>query len=509
MSRLSNCSSVLPGATARTLRQHQVEMDELANSIIHAGSDKRSITLDCTPGGGKTGSGCLLATRLLDAGLIDGVLWLVPRLSLAGQVADSFASWDHLGRHLEIVDGRDVLFAPALPGMPQSVGCVTTYQSVAHGRNYHRFREAVAGRRTLIIFDEVQFLNDDLDRGWLRKVQEVRDAAKFELLMSGTLWRTDNRRIPFITYERRDDGRLFALADITYGLRDAVRERAVLPTEWHNLGGVVQYQFNGQEHILDMLEDNGDEESRVTRTFLECDASVHRLLDGMVDHWRQWCRERYTSRLLVMADDTANARRWRTYLQGHHGISCTLATSREEAAGRNLAHFRERRQGQCLVTVAMAYVGFDCPDLTHLAYLSTARAPSWMLQSAARVSRFDARAPLAYEHQHAFVFAPDDARVRAFAQWMRVETNMGIRERICRTPNSPGTPPIVPPEDFEPLAADPSRIAVESLTGRLDPDTVDRLESVRRTIPYADKLTTSQLHDMLRGLGYDLRAIAR
>ena len=492
----------------KVLRQHQIQMDEIATRIIHGAIDRRSITLDCTPGGGKTGSGCLLATRLLDAGKIDAVLWLVPRLSLASQVSDAFSSWDGLSRRLEIVEGKDTIFAPSLPGMPRNVGCVTTYQSVVHGGNYRRFRDAVASRRTLIIFDEVQFLNDDLERGWRKNVQKVRDAAAYELLMSGTLWRTDNKRIPFITYERHPDGLHYPIADITYTLRDAVRERAVLPTEWYTIGGTVKYQYNGEEFTLDMLNDNGEEESRVTRTFLECDASVYRLLDDMVEHWREWCRTHYHSRMLVMADNTRKARQWRNYLRDTHHIPCVLATSKDKAPKSNLAHFRERRQGQCLVTVAMAYVGFDCPDLTHLAYLSSARAPSWMLQSAARVSRYDPRVG-EYEMQHSFVFAPDDERIRLFANWMRQQTSMGIRERTPRGKPGERDLGIEMPDDFEALSADASHTAIESLAGRLDPETVTRLEQIARKSRAAQHLTMSQLHQLLLDVGVDLRAVSR
>lgn len=487
-------------------------MGKLADEIVAGNFEGNSLTADITPGGGKTGSATLLANRLLDGGKVDRVLWVVPRLSLAEQIREAFANGfgSCKGRELESVDGRDGIFCPSLPNTPAMVGAITTYQHIAHGQNNQRFVRAMQDHRTLVIFDEVQFLNDDslgdpeMCRGWYSRHQPVRNAAAFALVMSGTLWRTDNRRIPFVEYQRGTDGLYYPLAHIHYDLRTAVAERAILPTEWQNLNGVVEYVHNGLPQIHDLLADDDDEESRKVRTFLARSATVHQLLDNAVDHWQKF-RRTYQSRMIVMADDIASARQWRKYLEEHHGIPCTLATSKEEAAGTKLRQFRERKRGQCLVTVAMAYVGFDCPDLSHLVYLSAIRAPSWMLQSFARVSRFDPVAPCEYEHQHAYVFAPDDARMRAFMAWLRKQEDMGVEDRRRRGP-SPGEPkPVVRVDDeFEPVDAAAGGTAVESLDGRLPPEVEARLADFAVRCPDAADLPKSKLFKILSTAGVDL-----
>lgn len=502
----------------RNMRKHQQMMDNMAGDIIAGVSAQRSITLDCTPGGGKTGAATLLANRLLDANLIDRVLWLVPRLSLAEQVQDAFATGfgSRPGRCIEVVDGQDNLFAPTLPNAPRVVGCVATYQAVTHRKNWERFRDGLGAGRGLIILDEVQFLSDEralngvsdsTARGWCQKVEHVQGAANYTLLMSGTLWRTDGTRIPLVSYERRD-GKLYPLADISYSVRDAVADRAVLPTEWCNHGGIVEYRHNGEPQTLDMLSNDGDEEdSRKVRTFLSGEKTVGKLLDDMVAHWRDHCRRTYSSRMIVMADDTTQAKRWRQYLQEKHSVSCVLATCKEEAAGRQLRHFRERKHGQCLVTVAMAYVGFDCPDLTHLAYLSATRAPSWMLQSFARVSRHDRNAPVDYDRQHAYVFCPDDERIRRFFAWLRREQDEGVADRQRRGGNGTRTPPgtiAIPEEEFEPIDAVPGGVAIESLSGRIDPETADRVAAFQSRCPAAAGLPLHQVHEILKQAGVDL-----
>jgi len=482
------------------MRVHQIQMDAFSREIISGVFPRNSITLDCTPGGGKTGAATLLANRLLDAGVIDCVLWVVPRLSLAEQVVDAFGNGFGAtkGRTLEVVDGQDNLFPASLPNMPKLVGCVTTYQTIAHKRNWERFRDALTGRRCLVIFDEVQFLDDDLGRGWHAKAKAVRDVATFTLVMSGTLWRTDNKEIPFVEYAlkpEKADNLLYPLADISYSLRDAVTDRAILPTQWQNRGGLVEYEFNGVPHTHDLIEDGDDEESRKVRCFLSGEKSVGKLLDDMVTDWSVW-RKHYQSRMLVIADNISQAQRWKHHLELRHNLHCVLATSKEEASGRKLRHFREKKHGQCLVTVAMAYIGFDCPDLTHLAYLSSIRAPSWMLQSFARVSRFDPCAPLDYDHQLAHAYAPDDTRMRTFMDWLRNEQEMGIARRRESAGGS-GKPKLILPDKFDPIDAVPGDRAIESLYRRLEPSQVAALDEFTNHCAAARTIPPSQLYEIL------------
>lgn len=75
------------------VRSHQVRVGKLADDIVAGTFGRKLMVLDCTPGGGKTGSAATLAIRLLDAGHIDRVLWVVPRVSLGEQVQAAFEWW--------------------------------------------------------------------------------------------------------------------------------------------------------------------------------------------------------------------------------------------------------------------------------------------------------------------------------------------------------------------------------------------------------------------------------
>jgi superfamily II DNA or RNA helicase len=523
------------------MRRHQIEMDEIAGQINAKLRDKKTIVLDCTPGGGKTGSATLLANRLLDEGTIDSVLWVVPRNSLADQVIEGFekgpGSKEGCARVLTLANAETNLFAKTMLG-PDVVGHVTTYQqlvspSASGTPAWKRFKDAIAARRTLLILDEVQFLRmtqaaedgpdaepDDpelpSDSKWYRRTSDIAKDAALTLVMSGTLWRTDDEPIPFIEYERGDgsEGRpthlLFPKADIHYTLRDAIGEKAVIPIEWVKLSGTVEYSYEGFYRRFDMASEDMEPEAveegtKIVRTILSGWEAVRQILDEMVKHWKAQ-RERVNyGRMIVMAPDAAAAKRYARYLTETHDINCIVATIREERSGNKLSQFRKREKGQCLVTVAMAYVGFDCPDLTHLAYLSTIRAPSWMLQSFARISRRDRQTTLDYEQQRGFVFAPDDPLFRRFNCWLREEQLMGIQLSTGRRQEKPegdgggyGEPKIEIRDGLQPLDVNLSGKAVESMSVRLAPATVARLEAFQAACPSARGLALSQLYEILR-----------
>lgn len=501
------------------LRAHQIAMDEVATKVILGSWGKRRIVLNCTPGGGKTASAILLANRLLDANIIDKVLWLVPRVNLAEQVVQDFAKWSSgsVGRVLTIAESESNLFADNLSAMePRLAGHVTTYHQLTT-MSGGRFAEAAKRRRVLVVFDEVQFLKGDSPQpmeylppvekggGWYERARSVEEAAALVLVMSGTLWRTDEEPIPFVEYENG-----VPKCDITYTLCDALAEEAVVPVEFEKMSGEAVWIKNGSTDSYDMASAQLDAEALkknpdILNTFLSGWNAVKSVLDEMVDHWRRQQKIHPYGRMLVIAKGQDEAERYAGHLSDTHGITCVLATERTERKGVKLSAFRRRSAGVCLVTVQKAYIGFDCPDLTHLAFLSDIRAPSWMLQSFARVTRFDREAPMLYPQQRAYVFGPDDPCFRWFNEVLRKEQNLvvGMREKKRQqSPRDGGGGPYLEQSNFTPLDITISGKSVESMTRRLEPDIVKSVQAFAADLPGAQAVPISLMYEILLKTGY-------
>src|SRR3954465_8884583 len=75
----------------RHLRTHQQALDTIVRAIAAGESPVRDILAAVTPGGGKSLLPVIAAARLIAAGVVDRLCWIVPRDSLRLQAAEAFA----------------------------------------------------------------------------------------------------------------------------------------------------------------------------------------------------------------------------------------------------------------------------------------------------------------------------------------------------------------------------------------------------------------------------------
>jgi superfamily II DNA or RNA helicase len=75
----------------RHLRTHQQALDTIVCAIADGESPVRDILAAVTPGGGKSLLPVIAAARLIAAGVVDRVCWIVPRESLRLQAEEAFA----------------------------------------------------------------------------------------------------------------------------------------------------------------------------------------------------------------------------------------------------------------------------------------------------------------------------------------------------------------------------------------------------------------------------------
>ncbi len=178
-------------------------------TAIGAGeTDARDILAAVTPGGGKSLLPVIAAARLIEAGIVERVCWVVPRDSLRLQAEEAFAdpAWRAALGHALAVRAADNAPDPSR-GL---AGYVTTYQAVAAAPDLHlrEFRR----HRTLLVVDEMHHLpaladidpainpDDDPASAWSRALLPLLECATVRLLLSGTLERGDGRGILWLPY---------------------------------------------------------------------------------------------------------------------------------------------------------------------------------------------------------------------------------------------------------------------------------------------------------------------
>lgn len=460
-----------------TLRTHQRQLLGVVEAIAAGQLDTRDILAAVTPGGGKSLLPVLAAARLVAAGLIARVVWVVPRDTLRLQAEEAFTDprWRTALGHALTVRAADNTPDPSR-GL---AGYITTYQAIAaasdlHLREFQRYP-------TLLVVDEVHHLPalpdtdpeaarqaerdaeaeappEDPASAWSRAIQPLLETARIRLLLSGTLARADGRGILWLPYRPGAQARTREVAldapgwaVVGYSRRQALAERAVLPVTFGALDGEASWRDEeGRDTGPHRL--GGPHPIETTRPALFtalrtgfADALLRQAFEAIRDlrtrrrHERglpPGATARGLGKLLVVAPDQATARRYldllRTWVPPAQAeAAAQLATSDTPRAHELLAAFRLQPEPSILVTVAMAYEGLDAPEVAVVAALTHIRSRPWLEQMVARATRVDPNAG-PYAGQRALVFHPDDPLFAQFRRRMETEQGTLARRRDAR-----------------------------------------------------------------------------
>lgn len=482
------------------LRAHQeraLQIAEMYTQGVRNFTDHKVVTANVTPGGGKTLMALLYADELLRAGLIDQVVVLVPRDSLASQMVDG---WDCQKRGITrvLADGDNSTLANH--HMYAKSGYVATYQAVAAKPEKHERRVRKVNVGTLLILDEPHHLallsSDDAEStAWYAAVLPMFEAAKHVLLMSGTLVRHDGERIPFVTYDETNR----PVADITYTRKQAIEEEAVLPLEITRIPADVEYQSGSHVRDVSLSEASSKEKSRALRAALERPEYRDEKTLEALGEWLAYRKRVHDSSAIVIVHNQKTAEHIARVIRKRMKIDVALAISSIGHAAKVIRSFRNNIGGKVLVTVGMAYEGLDVPHATHMVCLTKTRSEPWLEQAFARITRFNPDfGP--YEKQRAFLYVPDDQDMRAFLDRMAEEQDTAFKEKAKRL----GHEYVPPRNSFRALGATPGESRYSDAAGNLSDEDSRIVNWMCRSFPeLADEPVRKILAiaDRMRGMG--------
>ncbi|MFL5282958.1 MAG: DEAD/DEAH box helicase [Rhodopila sp.] len=440
----------------RSLRRHQAQVAAIVNALAAGeAADVSDILAAVTPGGGKSLLPVIAAARLIAAGIVDRVCWVVPRDSLRLQAEEAFADaeWRAILNHAISVRAADNSY-DLCRGLS---GYVTTYQGIAASPGLHlqEFRR----HRYLLVVDEIHHLpaltdvtgiapREDEASGWSRAIVPLLEAARLRLLLSGTLERADGRGILWLPYRKGPrattqevDLAAAGWAVVGYSRAQALADKVVLPVMFGAMDGEAKWlDEDGRECGPHRLYNHWPLETTRPALFtaLRTGFAEELLRHAFVATRDLRARRRHErglppgasarglGKLLVVAPDQTVARRYlemiRSWVPRAQADTVRMATSSETEAHQILASFRLQAEPAILVTVAMAYEGLDAPEVAVVAALTHIRSRPWLEQMVARATRVDPRAG-DYGGQRALVYHPDDPLFAKFRH--RLETEQG------------------------------------------------------------------------------------
>lgn len=384
------------------------QLDALA-AWVHA--DKPDFLAEAAPSAGKTRFAQLVARYAIERRGIRRIIIVVPTASLREQIATAF--FDQAGIALT----PDYVATDNEPGEP-FVGVVVTYQAVA--QSPLTFRRLAATQPTLVVFDEIHHAGDEL--AWGKAIRTAFEVARYRLGLSGTPFRSDSERIPFVTYV---DGK--SKPDSRYGYQAALEDGVVSSVtfstgdgdfEWLGRHGNMRATFKDE-----LSEDEARERLRAALdirgqwlpiTLKRADARISEMRAGgeELEPDPDACG-------LVVCKDIDHAEAVAVFLEKETGERPALVTSDQPDAGHIINAFKKSTQ-RWLVSVRMVSEGVDIPRLRVGVFATVIVTEMFFRQFVGRFTR---------GADEAVIFLPADKYLLDYAARIMEERDHALIER--------------------------------------------------------------------------------
>lgn len=331
-----------------------------------------------TPGAGKTTFALRVAAELLADRTVDQITVVAPTEHLKHQWAQSAA------RSGIALDSR---FSNTTGGTSGDYhGVVVTYAQVAAHPFKHRVR--TENKRTLVILDEVHHAGDA--KSWGDAVAEAFGDATRRLALTGTPFRSDDSRIPFIVYEPDESGFERSRADHSYGYADALADGVVRPVVFLAYSGEAHWRDSaGEEYSARLGEPlNAEHTARAWRTALDPAGDwMSKVLQAADTRLRQLRASGMPDAGgLVIATDQERARDYAELLEHISGRRPALVLSDDPTSSARIGSFAAGDE-PWMVAVRMVSEGVDVPRLAVGVYATSASTPLYFAQAIGRFVR--------------------------------------------------------------------------------------------------------------------------
>jgi superfamily II DNA or RNA helicase len=389
----------------RSLRLRRWQKDALDRFEAHPACDFLAVA---TPGAGKTTFALTAALRDLASHPHRRVVVVAPTQHLKHQWAAAAADF---GLHLEPQWGSGEPFPRDMHGV------VVTYQQLASDPRPLRGPADDA----FVILDEVHHAGEE--RAWGDGVGHAFELAARRLSLSGTPFRSDQNPIPFVQYDFEE-----AVAHYTYGYGEALKDGGVVrPVFFPAINGQMEWTTPDGALMHATFDDHLDRtlSSQRLRTALSPDGEwLPSVLDQAHEQLLRLRETQPDAGGLVIAMDVDHARAIGRLLHQRHRVDAVVATSDDPLASERIAEFAEGT-APWIVAVRMVSEGVDVPRLRVGVYATNTVTELFFRQAVGRLVRWSGP----QRRQKAFMFVPDDVRLRTFAAQLAEQRAHSLKRR--------------------------------------------------------------------------------
>lgn len=259
-------------------------------------------------------------------------------------------------------------------------GVCATYMQVA--QRIERYRSGVQARPTVVVFDEIHHAGQQLS--WGAAILEAFTAARLRLMLSGTPFRSDRDRIPFVRYHR--DGN--CIPDFSYDYAQAVRDGVCRSIQFYAHDGQITWRHKETEHTARFSEAIAkDARARRLRASLDPRKPYLRaMLKSAHDDLTRLRETVKDAAGLIVCDTQPHALSVDQVVSEVTGSLPILAMSDLPRAHQAIVAFADEDE-PWLVSVRMVSEGVDIPRLGVIVWATTATTELMVRQVAGRALR--------------------------------------------------------------------------------------------------------------------------
>jgi superfamily II DNA or RNA helicase len=224
--------SLRPTLNKKSPRKWQADALKAVEAARQLG-ETNHFCVDATPGAGKSLFLQLVARHLLESGLVDSVLVLVPTDELRRSAKTTFQ--ESIGVKLIASSGHELAADIAQHYRQRDAaiadGAIGQIMTYSQSTNEELFNEALhdwsTNKRMLLIADEVHHAAEKADSKWGKALQTALYTCEYALLLTGTLFRSDMAKIPGVSYLPQGDQALLANPHYRLTLAQATQDNYV------------------------------------------------------------------------------------------------------------------------------------------------------------------------------------------------------------------------------------------------------------------------------------------
>ncbi len=365
-----------------------------------------------TPGSGKTRFGLGLAHELKRENLIDRIVIVTPSEHLKKQWAEDGAYFAGLDLDPDFANSHRIETSD-YHGIAITYALLSKDKKGVHQQNSFN-------KRTFVIFDEPHHMGDVL--AWGEAAQLAFENAVFRLLISGTPFRSDDAKIPFVNYGEDN----VSIADYTYTYERSILDNVCRPVYFTIHDGRMRWKIDDKEFnktFDDFVEK--DQVSKRLKTALDTKGNFIRDVITAADKKLTELRQTHpTAGGLIFSTTQAHAKQVAKVVEEIMGELPPVVIS-EDADGNKKIDLFKHSTWRWLVSVKMVSEGIDIPRLRVGVYFTIVKSELFFRQAVGRFVRVQKE----LKEQEAYIFIPKDKNIVKLAETIQEEREHALDQQ--------------------------------------------------------------------------------